>query len=164
MRCELDPYPYNSQPLIHGSRQVLASGTGTWDGSIVNANNPQRRDVQILPAKGYIVSLALGCSRLLTPGTVADKYCTIGPTMGIRQPRCLAIPLPYRLARVRWSLRQYPGATCRDCQVQYPFDRVPKLQRLGFVFQWKYCGSDRLWAVEFCTKSGAKLEFLFIPV
>lgn len=34
---------------------TLAAGTGTWDGTIVNPNNPARRDVQILPANGYLV-------------------------------------------------------------------------------------------------------------
>lgn len=34
---------------------VLAAGTGTWDGTITNPTNPQRRDVQQLQANGYIV-------------------------------------------------------------------------------------------------------------
>ncbi|KAK5167348.1 uncharacterized protein LTR77_007047 [Saxophila tyrrhenica] len=47
---------------MHGHNMyVLAQGQGTWDGSVVNAKNPQRRDVQILPngvsetEPGYIV-------------------------------------------------------------------------------------------------------------
>lgn len=42
---------------LHGHEmQVLAVGTGTWDGStIVNQQNPQRRDVMLLPANGYLV-------------------------------------------------------------------------------------------------------------
>lgn len=41
---------------LHGHNMfILASGTGSWDGSIVNPNNPQRRDVQLIPASGYIV-------------------------------------------------------------------------------------------------------------
>ena len=47
---------------LHGHNFfVLATGTGTWDGAITNVDNPQRRDVQILPAAdangapGYIV-------------------------------------------------------------------------------------------------------------
>ena len=28
---------------------VLAVGTGTWDGTVTHASNPQRRDVQLLP-------------------------------------------------------------------------------------------------------------------
>ena len=36
---------------LHGHNfQILAQGTGDWDGTITNPNNPQRRDVQILPA------------------------------------------------------------------------------------------------------------------
>ena len=35
--------------------QVLNEGVGTWDGSIVNPSNPQRRDVQILRGAGYMV-------------------------------------------------------------------------------------------------------------
>ncbi|KAK0308192.1 hypothetical protein LTR82_015646 [Friedmanniomyces endolithicus] len=35
---------------LHGHNMyVLAVGTGLWDGDVVNANNPQRRDVQLLP-------------------------------------------------------------------------------------------------------------------
>lgn len=42
---------------LHGHEmQVLSSGDGPWDGSITNANNPNRRDVQILPAYGHNVS------------------------------------------------------------------------------------------------------------
>ena len=35
---------------------VLAEGTGTWDGTVVNAANPQRRDVQLLQPNGYLVA------------------------------------------------------------------------------------------------------------
>ena len=35
---------------MHGHNMyILAVGSGTWDGSIVNPSNPQRRDVQLLP-------------------------------------------------------------------------------------------------------------------
>lgn len=34
---------------------ILAEGTGSWDGTIVNPSNPQRRDVQILQPNGYVV-------------------------------------------------------------------------------------------------------------
>lgn len=50
--------PPISHPMhLHGHNFfVLASGTGTWDGkTITNQANPQRRDVQLLPAGGYIV-------------------------------------------------------------------------------------------------------------
>jgi FtsP/CotA-like multicopper oxidase with cupredoxin domain len=46
---------------LHGHNYyVLAFGNGQWDGSIVNANNPQRRDTQLLPVAnsagpGYVV-------------------------------------------------------------------------------------------------------------
>lgn len=42
---------------LHGHNMfVLDVGTGTWDGTtIVKEDNPQRRDVQILPANGYMV-------------------------------------------------------------------------------------------------------------
>ncbi|KAG9236721.1 Cupredoxin [Amylocarpus encephaloides] len=46
------PHPIH----LHGHNMfVLASGPGTWDGKIVNPNNPQRRDVHILPAGGHMV-------------------------------------------------------------------------------------------------------------
>jgi len=35
---------------MHGHNgYILAEGYGTWDGSIINAQNPQRRDVHLLP-------------------------------------------------------------------------------------------------------------------
>ena len=35
---------------LHGhNMQILAQGTGTWNGSIVHPSNPQRRDVHLLP-------------------------------------------------------------------------------------------------------------------
>jgi FtsP/CotA-like multicopper oxidase with cupredoxin domain len=42
---------------LHGHNFfVLAVGTGTWDGQIiVNAASPLRRDVQLVPAGGYLV-------------------------------------------------------------------------------------------------------------
>ncbi|KAI9825280.1 MAG: hypothetical protein M1832_001314 [Thelocarpon impressellum] len=41
---------------LHGQNMfVLAVGTGTWDGKIVNPKNPQRRDVELLPGNGYMV-------------------------------------------------------------------------------------------------------------
>lgn len=41
---------------LHGfNMYVLAAGTGTWDGTITNPTNPQRRDVQQVQANGYIV-------------------------------------------------------------------------------------------------------------
>lgn len=47
---------------MHGHNMyILAAGTGTWDGTVVNSQNTQRRDVQLLPngvsdsEPGYIV-------------------------------------------------------------------------------------------------------------
>ncbi|TKA76263.1 hypothetical protein B0A55_01841 [Friedmanniomyces simplex] len=46
-------YNYNDAPHpihLHGhNMQVLNLGMGKWDGSIVRASNPQRRDVQVMP-------------------------------------------------------------------------------------------------------------------
>ena len=40
---------------LHGHNMyVLNEGPGTWDGTVINAQNPQRRDVQILQPRGYI--------------------------------------------------------------------------------------------------------------
>jgi hypothetical protein len=41
---------------MHGHNMyILAVGEGTWDGKIVNPDNPQRRDVQQVPPNGYLV-------------------------------------------------------------------------------------------------------------
>ena len=40
---------------LHGHDfQVLATGTGIWDGTITNPSNPQRRDVQQIAANGSV--------------------------------------------------------------------------------------------------------------
>ena len=50
-------FPASHPMHIHGhNMQVLAEGTGTWDGStIVNSANPQRRDTQLIRPNGYLV-------------------------------------------------------------------------------------------------------------
>lgn len=45
-KCELKTFRY-----------ILAVGTGEWDGQVANPSNPQRRDVQIMPAGGYLVRI-----------------------------------------------------------------------------------------------------------
>jgi hypothetical protein len=47
----------HSHPMhLHGHNMfILQEGPGTWDGSIVNPHNPQRRDVQQLAANSYTV-------------------------------------------------------------------------------------------------------------
>ncbi|TVY84019.1 oxidoreductase ptaK [Lachnellula suecica] len=52
------PGGFLSHPIhLHGHNMfVLSVGTGTWDGTtVVNPSNPQRRDVQLIPAGGYMV-------------------------------------------------------------------------------------------------------------
>ena len=46
-----------SHPMhLHGfNMYILNEGPGEWDGKTINANNPQRRDVQMLRGNGYIV-------------------------------------------------------------------------------------------------------------
>lgn len=50
----------NANPIahpmhIHGHNMfILSTGTGTWDGTVINSTNPMRRDVQLLPPSGYI--------------------------------------------------------------------------------------------------------------
>lgn len=41
---------------MHGHDfQVLSSGTGPWDGTIINADNPLRRDTHVMPPNGHLV-------------------------------------------------------------------------------------------------------------
>ena len=57
---------FNSQPFahpmhVHGQQMsVLAVGQGNWNGSIVRPSNPQRRDTQLVPANGYLVTELTG--------------------------------------------------------------------------------------------------------
>ena len=70
MRCEF-AFPDSSflgQTDV-SSRQVLASGSGSWDGTIVNPSNPQRRDTHLLVGGGYLVCLL----RVLCPCFVRDN-------------------------------------------------------------------------------------------
>ena len=108
---------------------VLASGDGTWDGNIVNAHNPQRRDVQILPANGYIV-----CLRSIRVKRDTADWHSSGASMAIRQRRCLALSLPHRVAR-RW------GAVCNYSRTagcyqaaEHSIQFLPELQELGDLY------------------------------
>lgn len=41
---------------LHGQQMfVLAVGTGTWDGNVMNPNTPQGRDTQLVPAARYLM-------------------------------------------------------------------------------------------------------------
>ena len=41
---------------IHGHNMyMLSEGLGTWDGTVTNPSNPQRRDVQLMQTDGYMV-------------------------------------------------------------------------------------------------------------
>jgi len=51
-----NPLPITHPIHLHGhNMQILNEGLGIWDGTIVNAKNPQRRDVQLLQGAGYMV-------------------------------------------------------------------------------------------------------------
>ena len=52
-----NPSPASHPMHLHGhNMQILHEGDGNWDGSsIVNANNPQRRDTQLVRANGHFV-------------------------------------------------------------------------------------------------------------
>ena len=51
-----NPIPVAHPMHLHGHNfNVLASGTGTWDGTITHIQNTQRRDVHMLPGAGYMV-------------------------------------------------------------------------------------------------------------
>jgi FtsP/CotA-like multicopper oxidase with cupredoxin domain len=51
-----NPTPAAHPMHLHGhNMQILAEGSGTWDGTIVRSSNPQRRDVQQLRPNGYMV-------------------------------------------------------------------------------------------------------------
>jgi FtsP/CotA-like multicopper oxidase with cupredoxin domain len=42
--------PYIHPMHLHGHNfQVLAEGTGAWDGTVTNPANPQRRDTHLMP-------------------------------------------------------------------------------------------------------------------
>jgi FtsP/CotA-like multicopper oxidase with cupredoxin domain len=52
-----NPSPASHPMHLHGHyMQILHEGDGNWDGSsIINANNPQRRDTQLVRANGHFV-------------------------------------------------------------------------------------------------------------
>jgi FtsP/CotA-like multicopper oxidase with cupredoxin domain len=57
MRLVIENLTPLAHPMhLHGHNMfLLAEGTGTWDGTIVNPSNPTRRDVQLLQPSGYMV-------------------------------------------------------------------------------------------------------------
>ncbi len=63
-KCPTDTIRHVEYLLNRILRSVLAVGSGTWDGTVVNPSNPQRRDVNLLPGLGYLVCL---CSRMPHP-------------------------------------------------------------------------------------------------
>jgi hypothetical protein len=51
-----NPGPLTHPMHLHGHNMFVENvGHGTWDGTVVRPSNPQRRDVQLLPAGGYMV-------------------------------------------------------------------------------------------------------------
>jgi hypothetical protein len=52
-----NPTPVAHPMHLHGhNMQIMHVGSGNWDGTtITNSNNPQRRDVQMLPANSHLV-------------------------------------------------------------------------------------------------------------
>jgi hypothetical protein len=89
---------------------VLAEGTGTWDGTITNPNNPQRRDVQILPPglpgnPGYIV-IQINADN---PGVWPFVSCL--PRSILFHSPDIVPALPHCMARVRRPICQYHGET-----------------------------------------------------
>jgi len=49
-------FPASHPMHMHGhNMQILAEGVGTWNGTIVNPSNPQRRDTQLVRPNGYLV-------------------------------------------------------------------------------------------------------------
>ncbi|RYP66905.1 hypothetical protein DL771_007562 [Monosporascus sp. 5C6A] len=52
-------YPYDPQWNVYNmgsNHTVLSAGSGEWDGTIVNPENPLRRDTHILPPGGHLVT------------------------------------------------------------------------------------------------------------
>ena len=75
---------------LHGhNMHILHQGPGVYDGvSVTNPENPQRRDVQLLPPNGHIVW-----------------------QISADNPGGVAIPLPYCVACERGIVCEYSGAT-----------------------------------------------------
>ncbi|CAG8957707.1 hypothetical protein HYFRA_00000042 [Hymenoscyphus fraxineus] len=57
VRIVIENPGFAAHPMhLHGhNMHILNVGTGTWDGTVINPANTQRRDVQLVPAGGYLV-------------------------------------------------------------------------------------------------------------
>ncbi|KAK3111597.1 hypothetical protein LTR53_012994 [Teratosphaeriaceae sp. CCFEE 6253] len=89
---------------LHGHNMyVLSVGTGIWDGSVVNPQNPQRRDVQLLP----------NAVSATEPGHMVFQYDTDNPSVW-----------PFH-CHIAWhvsaglyvNLLEQPGKLQRDSQI-----------------------------------------------
>ncbi len=71
--AELTPAARHPMHLHGHSFYVLHEGPGAWDNTtIVNASNPQRRDVQQVRANGHVV-LQFDANN---PGTLSSHLCS----------------------------------------------------------------------------------------
>jgi FtsP/CotA-like multicopper oxidase with cupredoxin domain len=115
---------------LHGHNMyILDEGTGTWDGSIRNAQNPARRDIQTIRAGGF----AAMQFEADNPG-VWRKFSLNSPTFTCRLTKTNnhdSFPLPRSLALIRRPRHERPLATRR-----YPADpqrHARDVRRLGLV-------------------------------
>jgi len=133
------PHPMH----LHGhTMSILNTGVGQWDGSIVNPNNPQRRDVQQLVVGGFLVVQF----DLDNPG-IWPFHCREFPVVTIIG-YLLLIVYRHRMACIRRSLHQHNGASRRHCQIPVWPGCHPNLPRLGLLHQHRSPRRNRLWRVK----------------
>ena len=142
---------------LHGHNvYVLATGFGTWNGEVIRAANPQRRDTQVLPnapsatEPAYIVLQIDADNAGVWPVSVTvihPPFFLLGSSFSNRTilTRIFLIPapLPHRLARFRGTVRQRPRATTGHSILHADsVDRGAELPRLGRVDWRPYPGRD----------------------
>lgn len=107
---------------LHGfNMYVLHEGPGTWDGTIINKHNPQRRDVVQMQANGHLViqfDAAENAGLCHFPGPLS---LSLSHTVLTYISRCMALSLPHslaRLCRVPGSVPHKPGQGREDADPQ----------------------------------------------
>lgn len=87
---------------LHGyNMYILHEGPGqNWDGTIVRPENPQRRDVFQIRPNGHLV---MQFDAAENPGKLSIRETSLIQSSFANLVRRLALPLPYRVARL-WRI------------------------------------------------------------
>lgn len=139
-------FPASHPMHIHGhNAYVLAEGTGSWGGEIINPSNPQRRDTQLIRPNGYLVMQI----DLDNPGMVSYSSTRLLLKDTLLTRSIVAFPLPRGLARIGGHEHQHPGTDSHRTEGYVGTrDHRTDMSRLVELDEWAHRSADRLGAVD----------------